>query len=160
MRNLHIGLVAIALIGTAAAAETPTPVKFVEEAGASDKFEIDSAKLMESSKNPKIAAFARTMIVAHAKSTNMVTAAAKSDGLALKTPELTLKQRADITALKAVPSGKTKDDLYIKQQKAAHDEALTLMRDYAASGTAPHLRAAAAKIRPVVQMHITKLAAM
>lgn len=159
MRNLYIGLIAAA-IGTAAAAETPTPTKFVETAGASDKFEIDSAKLMESSKNPKIAAFARRMIVDHAKSTNMVTAAAKSDGLPPKTPELTLKQRADITALKTVPAGKTKDDLYIKQQKAAHDDALALMSDYAANGTATHLKATAAKIKPVVQMHVTKLATM
>jgi putative membrane protein len=148
---------AFALIGTAALAVAPKPSEFVEKAGASDTFEVDSAKLMTTSKNPAVAKFARQMIVAHTESTKMVTAAAKSDRLALKAPSMTLGQRTDITALKAVPAGKTKDDLYIKQQKAAHAEALTLMKDYAASGTAPHLKAALTEIAPVVATHASML---
>jgi putative membrane protein len=148
---------AFALIATAAYAETPKPSEFVEKAGASDTFEVDSAKLMVTSKNPAVAKFAKQMLVAHSKSTQLVKGAAKSDHLALKAPSMTVGQRTDITALKAVPAGKTKDDLYIKQQKAAHADALALMKDYAASGSAPHLKAAATQIVPVVEMHETML---
>lgn len=148
---------AFALIATAALADTPKPSEFVEKAGASDTFEVDSAKLMTTSKNPGVAKFARQMVVAHTKSTKTVTAAAEADHLALKAPSMTVGQRADITALKAVPAGKTKDDLYVKQQKAAHDDALALMKTYSASGTAPHLKAAATEITPVVEMHRTML---
>jgi putative membrane protein len=148
---------ACALIATATFAETPKPSEFVDKAGASDTFEVDSAKLMTTSKNPAIAKFAKQMIVAHTKSTQLVKGAAKADHLALGAPSMTIGQRADITALKAVPAGKTKDDLYIKQQKAAHGDVLALMKDYAMSGSAPHLKAAATQIVPVVEMHRSML---
>ncbi|QJU59200.1 DUF4142 domain-containing protein [Sphingomonas sp. AP4-R1] len=151
---------ALTTMAPALYAATPAPAEFVETAGASDAFEIDSAKLMTGSKNPAIAKFAASMVTAHTKSTKLVVAAAKADGLAPKTPALTLKQRADITALKAVPAGKTKDDLYVKQQKAAHEDALALMKAYAAGGSAAHLKAAAVEITPIVQMHLSAVSKM
>ncbi|UAK24677.1 DUF4142 domain-containing protein [Sphingomonas nostoxanthinifaciens] len=155
MKTLLFGAAALLLATTAAQAATPTPAEFVEKAGASDTFEIDSAKLMVRSKNPTVSKFATKMITDHAKSTKLVGAAATADGLPAKKPSLTVGQRADLTALKAVPAGKTKDDLYVKQQKAAHADALALMQDYAANGSAKHLKMTAAKIVPVVQMHET-----
>ena len=146
-----------ALIATAAFANVPTPASFVEQAGASDKFEIESARLMTGSHNPAVAHFAREMVAAHSKSSRMVVAAAEADHLAPKAPSLTIGRRADITALKAVPEGKTKDDLYIKQQKAAHDDALALMKQYAAEGTARHLKTTAREIVPVVETHRSML---
>jgi putative membrane protein len=149
-----------ALIASAAVAKTPTPAEFVGKAGQSDTFEIDSAQQMVQSKNPAVHAFAVRMITDHAKSTKMVQMAAKADGVPLKKPELTVGQRTDLTALKAVPAGKTKDDLYVKQQKASHADALALMQDYSTGGSAPHLKAAAAKIVPVVEQHQAMLARM
>jgi putative membrane protein len=160
MRRFFIGVAAATLVATGALAQAPTPAKFVTEAGASDKFEIESAYVMKTSKNPAIASFANKMMLDHKKSTAMVKMAAKADGLMPKPPALTLKQRTDLTALKAVPAGKTKDDLYVKQQKASHDEALALMQGYASDGTAKHLKATAGKIEPVVQSHVTMLASM
>lgn len=160
MRSTIIGIAAVAIVASAAIGQSITPAKFVSDAGASDKFEIDSAHLMEASKNPKIAHFAAKMMADHRKSTEMVVTAAKADGLAPKPAELTIKQRADITALKAVPAGKSKDDLYVKQQKAAHEDALALMEGYASSGTEKHLKAAAGKIAPVVKGHLAMLGTM
>jgi putative membrane protein len=160
MKAYYLGIAALALSATAAAAETPSPSQFVEKAGASDTFEIDSARLMVTSKNPSIKAFATQMITDHAKSTKLVTAAAKADHLALKRPAMTVGQRTDLTALKAVPAGKTKDDLYVKQQKAAHEDALALMQDFAANGTAAHLKATAGKIAPVVEKHQSMLTSL
>jgi putative membrane protein len=141
------------LAGFATAAYALTPSAFVEKAGASDMFEVDSAKQMIDSKNPAIAHFAHEMIKAHTESTQMVMAAVHADHLSIKKPELSIAQRADLTALKAVPGGKSKDDLYVKQQVAAHKDAHDLMLGYSSTGGAPHLKAAAAKILPVVEMH-------
>ena len=157
MKALFLGAAAFALgvAGTAAGAVTPS--EFVAKAGASDMFEIDSARLMVTSKNPGIKAFATRMITDHAKSTKMVTAAAKLDHLAPKRPSLSFGQRADLTALKAVPAGKTRDDLYVKQQKAAHADALALMQDYSTNGADRHLKMTAGKIAPVVEKHQSML---
>jgi putative membrane protein len=155
MKKLLTAL-AVTLAASAAYA-APAPSEFVEKAGASDNFEIDSANQMLSSKNPAIHRFAREMIADHTKSTGMILTAAHADGVAPKKPELTIGQRADLTALKALPGGKTKDDLYIKQQRAAHEDALMLMQSYASEGHGSHLRATAAKIVPVVEMHRTML---
>jgi putative membrane protein len=160
MKTFIAGAAALILIGSAASAETVSPSQFVAKAGASDRFEIDSARLMVTSSNPSIKTFATQMITDHAKSTKMVTAAARADHLALKKPSLTIGQRTDLTALKAVPAGKTKDDLYVKQQKAAHDDALALMQGYASDGTARHLKMTAGKIAPVVEKHQSMLASM
>lgn len=160
MKAALLGLAGLALLGTAATAETVSPSEFVAKAGASDMFEIDSARLMVTSHNPGIKAFATRMITDHAKSTKMVTAAARADHLALKRPSLTIGQRADLTALKAVPAGKTKDDLYVKQQKAAHEDALALMQGYSTDGSAMHLKMTAAKIAPVVEKHQAMISTM
>lgn len=160
MKTSFLGVAAIVLAGTAASAAMVSPHKFVEKAGASDTFEIDSARLMVTSSNPAIKNFAVQMITDHTKSTKLVTAAAKLDHVALKKPEMTIGQRTDLTALKAVPAGKTKDDLYVKQQKAAHDDALTLMQGYAADGSARHLKMTAGKIAPVVEKHQAMLATL
>jgi putative membrane protein len=49
---------------------------------------------------------------------------------------------------------------YISQQKAAHQQAPALQSGYANSGDDPNLKAAAAQIAPVVQMHIDVLSKM
>jgi putative membrane protein len=160
MKLLFTAALTLGFVGSAAHAATPRPSEFVEKAGASDTFEVDSAKLMVTSKNAGISKFATRMIADHTKSTKMVVAAAKADGLAPAAPSMTVGQRADLTALKAVPAGKTKDDLYVKQQKAAHADALSLMKDYAAHGSAAHLKMGAAKIVPVVEMHASMIGGM
>jgi putative membrane protein len=160
MKASFLSAVLALVTSTAALADTPTAKEFVEKAGASDTFEIDSAKLMATSKNHTVSLFATQMITDHGKSTKMVQAAARADHIALRKPELTVGQRTDITALKAVPNGKTRDDLYVKQQKAAHDDALALMQNYSANGTARHLKMTAGKIAPVVQKHQSMLSTM
>jgi putative membrane protein len=160
MKPIVIGAAALALFAAPAIAQTVSPSEFVDKAGASDTFEIDSARLMVTSKNVAIKNFATRMITDHSTSTKLVTAAAKADHLTLKKPEMTVAQRTDLTALKAVPAGKTKDDLYVKQQKAAHADALALMQAYAADGSATHLKATAAKIVPVVEKHQAMLSSM
>ncbi len=164
MKTLVVGAVVASFLTSAVAstamAETPTRMQFVEKASASDTFEIDAAQLMVTSSNPAIKTFAKRMLIDHANSTMMVKAAARADHVTVEKPSLSIGQRTDLTALKVLPAGKVKDDLYVKQQKAAHDDALGLMRDYATNGSAPHLKQAASKIAPVVEQHRAMLARM
>lgn len=159
MKRILIGMATFGL-ATAAAAQAPAPAEFVAKAGASDTFEIESANLMATSHNAMVKHFATQMITDHATSTRLIGAAAKADGVRIEKPSLTVKQRADITAIKAVPEGKTRDDLYVKQQRAAHEDALALMRAYARSGGTAHLKMTAAKIVPVVEKHQAMLVKM
>jgi putative membrane protein len=159
MKAHLIGALALGL-ATAAAAQTPAPAEFVAKAGASDKFEIETARLMVSSHNAMVKRFATQMITDHTTSTKLITAAAKADDVRISEPSLSVGQRADITAIKAVPEGKTRDDLYVKQQRKAHEDALALMQAYASSGSGAHLKATAAKIVPVVEKHQAMLTRM
>jgi putative membrane protein len=71
-------------------------------------------------------------------------------------PALTDDQKAMIADLQG-KRGKAFDTAYIADQKTAHQQALSLMQDYAQNGDDPKLKAAAAKIVPVVQEHIDML---
>ncbi len=162
MKTMSLILAAMAgLATTAAVAQTaPAPAEFVKQAGASDLYEQQSSKLvLATTKNPKIRAFATMMITDHDKSTAMVKAAAAQSGVTPMPPRLAPRQAAMIADLTRA-SGPARDSAYVTQQKAAHQEALALHRSYAATGTAPALKAAAGKIVPVVQHHIEMLSTM
>jgi putative membrane protein len=158
MYRKTLGLVVVAglLAVPAAAAPMMTGKQFVAKAGASDLFERKEAAIMASSSNAAVASFARKMTTDHTKSTDMVKAAAKADGMTPAPPMMTAKQRSDLAALSA-SKGAARDSLYITQQKAAHAEALDLMKSYSMSGKATHLKDTAGQIAPVVQSHIDML---
>lgn len=143
---------AVATVSPPAWGQAVSPMQFVAKASASDKFEIDSAKLEMSSQNPALAKFANQMVVDHSKSMQMVKQAAQADKITPKPPMLDAKQTKDLAALRAA-NGTARDTLYIEQQKRAHAQALNLMKAYSTSGSATHLKAAAGEIVPVVQMH-------
>jgi putative membrane protein len=144
------------LVGPAVAAPTMTARQFVTEAGASDLFERKGGMLMSASSNIAVASFAKKMVTDHTKSTEMVKTAAKADGLTPAPPMMTAKQQSDLAALTA-SKGAVRDSLYIAQQKAAHAEALDLMKSYSTSGKATHLKDTAGEITPVVQSHMDML---
>jgi len=152
-----IGLACAAgLAMPALAAPAMTGKQFIAKAGASDLWERKEAAIMTTSTNGDIAGFARQMTIDHTKSTEMVKAAAKADGIAAPAPVMTAKQKGDLAALSA-SKGAARDSLYVTQQKAAHADALALMQGYSASGSAKHLKETAGKIAPVVQSHIDML---
>jgi putative membrane protein len=158
MKKITIAALGALLLAGVAHAGLPA-ADFVKKAGASDLYEITSSKLVLTSANPKVHAFAAEMIRDHTKSTADVKAAALKSGLHPKPPMLDAKQSADVTALKNV-KGAPRDTLYLSQQKVAHNDALTLHQENAQTGTAPALKAVSAKIVPVVQHHISMLSTM
>jgi putative membrane protein len=78
-----------------------------------------------------------------------------------QTPAASLDQRRQgmLDNLKAA-SAADFDKTYIDQQVAAHDEALTLMKGYADSGSDAGLKGGAAKAVPKIQMHLDKAKAL
>lgn len=150
---------AIVMAAGAGAAQAVTTSEYLMKAGASDKFEIETAKLEMTSADPKLKHFASMMVTDHTKSTAMVKAAAMKAGLHPKPPMLDAKQHSDLAALK-MAHGSARDTLYVTQQKAAHDDALALQKGYSMSGSSAPLKMTAAKIVPVVEKHIGMLSGM
>lgn len=160
MRTLSIIVAATSVMAIPAGAQTMTPAQFVAKAGAGDLYERTSSRLvLQSTQNAKVRSFAQMMEKDHAKSTADVKAAAARGGVAATPPKLDAAQTKMIADLKAA-SGQKRDQLYVSQQKTAHQQALALHQRYAATGTAAPLKSAAATIAPVVQHHIDMLNAM
>lgn len=151
---------AATVIAAPAVAQVMTPSEYVMTAGASDLYEITSSQVvLETTQNPKLRAFAQMMIQHHTKSTANVKAAAARSRVKVVPPKLTPLQQELVTELRA-EQGPARDAAYIAQQKASHGQALNVQKAYAAEGTAPALKTAAAAIVPVVEHHIMELKAM
>ena len=152
------GACALMLAGAVHAAP-PTPV-FLAKAGASDLYERQASLLVASSTHDRgLRRFANEMVRDHTKSTQMVKAAAMRSGLHPKPPMLNPEQRRMMGDLRHA-RGRMRDHMYLDQQRQAHTDALNLMQDYAATGSAPALRRAAGDIVPVVKHHIDMLNGM
>lgn len=151
---------AVALVMPAAVvAQATSPSTYVMKAGASDLFERESSNTVKTSTNAGVRNFANMMIRDHTKSTADVKAAAAQAHVAVAPPKLNAEQASNLAMLKKA-NGAARDRLYISQQKTAHQQALALHQSYAQNGTAAPLKAAAAKIAPVVQEHIQMLNGM
>ena len=152
---------AVMFMGVANVAQAAPPAsEYVMKAGASDLYEKKSSQLvLGSTKNSGVRKFANMMVTDHGKSTMMVKTAAMKAGMHPAPPMLDSKQQGMMSELMAA-KGADRDRMYVDQQKAAHQEALSLQQDYASSGDTPSLRMAAGKIVPVVQQHIAMLNAM
>lgn len=151
----------VALPAVAAVAQAQMAAStYVMKAGAGDQYEIQSSRLvLISTKNAKLRSFATMMVADHTKSTADVKAAAMRAGLHPAPPKLDAMGTKNVAALRAA-NETARDRLYVEQQKAAHQRALTLHQSYAQSGTVAPLKAVAGSVAPVVQAHNSELSAM
>ena len=134
---------------------TPTGQEFADKAAKSDAFEIAAAKLAKTNaESAEVKKFAATMIEAHTGSTAKIKAAAAKATPAIKPdPTLTSDLQSKLDDLGKL-KGADFDKAYIDGQVSAHEDALSLMKGYAASGDTPSLKATADEIAPVVQKHL------
>lgn len=145
-----------------AATEAASPDKvFADRVAASDAYEIEAGKLAQQKATAAgLKDFGRMMVEQHTQSTDKLkAAAAKAQPTITPDPVLTPEQQGNLEALRSA-EGAAFDTLYKQQQVAAHEQALGLLRDYAATGDSTPLKTFAAEAQKVVQMHITKLRAM
>jgi putative membrane protein len=128
---------------------------FLAHAGSANQYEIDAAQLaLQASTNPAVRNLANMIIADHTALGQQVAAAATSAGLAPPAPALLPPEQAMLDQLRAAGTGMNFDMLYQQQQISAHQQAIQLMQNYAASGDVPALQTVASAAIPVMQRHL------
>jgi putative membrane protein len=132
---------------------------YVTNAAIGDMYEIEAGKMaQQKAQNAKVKALAKTIVDDHTAAMNemkpLVTAAGQ-------TPPAELDQRHKglLDNLRAA-NGADFDKVYIDQQVAGHQEALTLHQGFADGGGDAGLKAHAAKVIPKIQMHLDQAKAL
>lgn len=143
--------------GAARGAATPlTGQAFADAIGASDRFELESARAVQSA-NPEgtTRSFAQMMIRDHQKSSDELRkTTSQVDKVTLdETPAITAEQQAQLAELKAA-APQQMPAIYARQQVAAHEKALAMLQTYAQSGDAKPLMDFAGKTAQVVSHHL------
>ncbi len=170
MKSLYRWGFAIALLPMAACSSSPPPPQvaaappppplsstdaaFVQQAAAGGMAEIQSAQLaLSTSQRSSVKQFAQRMITDHTQNDEQLSALLKSKGAtvaAAATPEET----AQLTRLQG-EKGRAFDTSYLHDEVNDHAMMLQLMKNEAANGTDPDLKAFAAQTATVVQQHLT-----
>jgi putative membrane protein len=144
-----------AAVNSALAVQPTDAQGFLNAAGASDRFEIESSKLAAASaSSAAVKSFAAKMVSAHTASTQKMKAAA-----AALTPPLTIDDTLSAEQQQALDTLKGKtgadfDSAYAAAQVDAHQKALDLLNGYSASGDTPALKDAAKGMIPTVTAHL------
>lgn len=129
---------------------------YVRMAAASDLYEIQSAEIaLRKSQNRQVRAFAQMLNRHHRQTTRQLMAAARAARMSPPAPAL-MPMQADMIRDLRQARGRAFDDLFIKQQVTAHEMALSLHRNYAASGDTPALRKTAQAAVPIIQQHLSR----
>ncbi|MGZ2411310.1 putative membrane protein [Sphingomonas sp. F9_3S_D5_B_2] len=173
MRNLAILLGgAIALAGCSTStppAEAPPPPAAVDMtnplmapgylamAASSDQLEIQSGQMAQQmSQNPQVRNFGGLLVADHTRTTQLLASTAQSAGITPPPPTLLPEHQAMLDQLRSAGSGPGFDVAFKNAQIAAHQQALQLHQNYAASGDVPALRAVAGQAVPIIQMHLNQ----
>lgn len=146
-------------VGQASAVSNITDANgYVQAAAMADMYEVEAGKIaVARAKDPAVKAFGQMMIDDHTMTTDNLKSTLSKSGLSITPPmQLDERRKGMLDNLRA--AGDADFDLaYLHQQLAAHLEALTLHKGYAAAGDNAELKALAAKTAPVIQKHIDRL---
>jgi len=141
----------------AAVASIPLDV-FVSNVAGGDMFEVQAGQLArERSRSAEIREFAQQMVTVHTDSTAQLRTAIAGVTPAPALPTaLDANQQAKLDALRAA-QGDAFDQMYLDQQTEAHENALTLFRNYAEHGDTAAVRAFAAATAPKIEQHLNQV---
>jgi len=109
---------------------------------------------LQVSANPAVRNFANMLIADHARMSQALAAAATAARLTPPAPALLPAQQATLDQLRT--TGPNFDAAFRGVQIGAHQQALQLMQNYAASGDVPVLRNAAQQAIPIIQSHLSQ----
>lgn len=127
---------------------------YVASASSIDLFEIRSSELaLQRSTDARVREFASMMISAHKGTASQLSFAGRRLNL-LPSATLSAKHQSMLLELQAASDF---DFVYRRQQRAVHEEALALHRNYAARGASPTLRPVAAAAVPIIERHMRML---
>ncbi|MDX3909943.1 MAG: DUF4142 domain-containing protein [Sphingobium sp.] len=141
-------------VGAATAPLANSVDAFVTNAAISDMYEIEAGKIAsEKGKSADVKAFGKMMVKDHTTTSSKLKATLASAKVNVTPPtELDARRRGMIENLKTA-SAADFDKVYLDQQTAAHQEALTLMKSYAEDGENAPLKKLAAETAPKIQQH-------
>jgi putative membrane protein len=142
-------------VGKVSAELTTTTQGFVDAAARSDMYEVAAGKLAEMrAHTAELKMFGMKMVEDHTQSTNKLkTVLAKAAPNIMPPSDLDSRHEGLLNDLKGAKDADF-DGRYIAQQISAHEETLIVMRGYAKDGDNPDIKAFAAEVVPVVQMHL------
>lgn len=132
------------------------PQEFVQTMAASDRFEIEAARVMQGKSPPAgVRDFAAMMIRDHGASTDRLKQAVGSDGAVSMpaTATLSAAQQTQLDQLRSA-SGAEAAALYMRQQVTAHEMALSTLSAFAANGAHDGLKRFAAETANAVRTHL------
>ena len=129
---------------------------YVQNAAASDMFEIESSRLaLEKATLPSVKTYAQMMIDEHGKSSEELRAAATGAGMSVPAA-LPADKQAKLDSLRG-QSGAAFDRQYLAEQRTGHQETLARVNQYLATAQAGPLKDHASKLTGVVQKHLNAL---
>lgn len=126
---------------------------YVSNAAEGDMYEVQAAQIaQQKAQSADVKALAKTIETDHTMAMNemkpLITAAGQTPPT-----ELDERRKGMLDNLRAA-SGADFDEVYIDQQVAAHQEAVTLHEGYANNGDNAGLKAHAAKVLPKIRAHL------
>ena len=136
-----------------------SPQEFATTMAASDRFEIESARIiMGKSPSAAVREFAGMMVRDHSASTERLKAAVgTTPDLSLPaTPALSAAQQTQLDQLRSA-NGNEAAALYLGQQVMAHETALAMLSAFAAHGTHEGLKAFAGDTANAVRTHLDRI---
>lgn len=144
-------------VGSASAMMANTAAEFVPAAAMSDMYEIEAGKIAaERATRPDVKAFGASMVEHHTKMSNDMKKTVADAGLNLPPPAALDDRRNGLLNNLRTADAADFDRVYLNQQVAAHEEALSLMRNFAENGDNAPLQAAAGKAAPMVEGHLNQ----
>jgi putative membrane protein len=152
------------MVGMASAAGgSRDAAAFVENACASDLYEIEAARLaLSRSRSQAVKDFAAMMVEHHTTAMHQMQSALTSSEVTSRLPglkpaeALDARRRGLLDHLREAPEDAF-DSRYIDQQRMAHQEAIVLHRGYGENGDNPQLQSVAMSGLPMLERHLKRL---
>lgn len=148
------------VVGRAGALMVNRGREFVENAAASDMYEIEAGRVAtERAKSGEVRELARQMVEDHRQSSDRLKAALPPELRDAVPSSLDTRRRSMVEHLHSARS-EDFDKMYVDQQVMAHKEAVTLMRHFSENGDDAVLRRHAEMALPMIQGHLEKFEAL
>jgi putative membrane protein len=156
MKVLLIMAVSMAAFANPAFADVPNETQnFIEKVAVSNKFEIDTSRLAQRyGKAPPVREFADRMISDHSQAGQNFQAALREAAIAPPSDSLDVAHTAKYAKLRVFTTEAGFDSAYIDEQLAAHEEAVSLFKNYSSNGPTPALKTFAQATLPTLEHHL------
>jgi putative membrane protein len=131
---------------------------FVRTASIANLYEIEAGRIAEQrAQSAEVKGLAQMIVRDHTKIGEDMSATLKASGLHIVPPDHLDTHHSDLIAkLKAASAGEF-DRIYLRQQYAAHVQALKLMDGYAAHGDNTALKDLAGNTAPIIKRHLDEV---